>query len=356
MSGTKDTYGGDGHQQYESHTSAPLHTRQTVGSEATRDKSSWYAGSSSEPSAYYSYDHQSYSQYQGNTTGGEYSAYGNEYKQSSGQDSYSDRNESTGNYGRYERPDRSRQGRPMEDVAEGIQKQADTIYISNLPQEVDEDKLAAHFGSIGVLKMDRKTRKPKIWIYFDKTTNLPKGDATLTYDDPPSADAAIDWFGGKEFMGNIIQVSKAERKAVGPVPTRGGRGGGGGGFSDRGRGRGGYGGSSGGGGSGGGGGYGGSAPPKEGDWTCEGCSANNFARRNECFKCHARRPADVGGSSSSRGNLGGGGGGYRGRDRNDDGGRSSGGKGERRDDYGRHAGGGREESYRKDRHERRGPY
>jgi hypothetical protein len=36
--------------------------------------------------------------------------------------------------------------------------------------------------------------------------------ATLTYDDPPSADAAIEWFGGKEFMGNIIEVTKAERK------------------------------------------------------------------------------------------------------------------------------------------------
>jgi hypothetical protein len=58
--------------------------------------------------------------------------------------------------------------------------------------------------------------------------------ATLTYDDPPSADAAIQWFGGnffslsalvhdefiyifviilgKEFMGNVIEVTKAERK------------------------------------------------------------------------------------------------------------------------------------------------
>ncbi|KAI9025157.1 hypothetical protein CLU79DRAFT_76910 [Phycomyces nitens] len=237
-------------------------------------------------------------------------------------------------------------------MEDGIQKQADTIYISNLPQDVDEEKLAAHFGSIGVLKIDRKTRKPKIWIYFDKTTNLPKGDATLTYDDPPSADAAIDWFGGKEFMGNIIQVSKAERKTIGPpVGGRfgggggGGRGGssGGGGFrgGDSGRG-GGYGG--GGRGGYGGGGGGNAPPPKEGDWTCEG--ANNFARRNECFKCHARRPADSMGTSSR------GGGGYRGRDR-DEGGRSGGGRGDRRDDYGRHAGGGRDDSYRKDRHERR---
>jgi hypothetical protein len=38
----------------------------------------------------------------------------------------------------------------------------------------------------------------------------------LTYDDPPSADAAIQWFGGKEFMGNIIEVTKAERKMTIP--------------------------------------------------------------------------------------------------------------------------------------------
>ncbi|KAI8094986.1 uncharacterized protein B0P05DRAFT_524190, partial [Gilbertella persicaria] len=88
----------------------------------------------------------------------------------------------------------------------------DTVYITNLPQDVTEEKLAAHFGSIGIIKTDKKLRKPKIWIYLDKATNMPKGDATLTYDDPPSADAAIEWFGGKEFMGNIIQVSKAERK------------------------------------------------------------------------------------------------------------------------------------------------
>jgi RNA recognition motif-containing protein len=37
----------------------------------------------------------------------------------------------------------------------------DTVYINNLPQDVTEDKLAAHFGSIGIIKMDKKTRKPK---------------------------------------------------------------------------------------------------------------------------------------------------------------------------------------------------
>ncbi|CAO3690805.1 unnamed protein product [Rhizopus microsporus] len=149
----------------------------------------------------------------------------------------------------------------------GMHRMEDTIYISNLPQDVTEEKLAEHFGSIGIIKTDKKLRKPKIWIYMDKATNLPKGDATITYDDPPSADAAINWFGGKEFMGNVIQVSKAERK----MNIDRGRGG----FSNRGGGR----------------GRGGDRnnAARDGDWSCEECGANNFSRRDECFSCHKPR-------------------------------------------------------------------
>ena len=28
------------------------------------------------------------------------------------------------------------------------------------------------------------------------------------------------------------------------------------------------------------------------DWTCEECGTNNFARRDECFKCGAKKPAE----------------------------------------------------------------
>jgi RNA recognition motif-containing protein len=44
----------------------------------------------------------------------------------------------------------------------------DTIYISNLPQEVTEEKLASHFGSIGIIKTDKKLRKPKSKIIKKK--------------------------------------------------------------------------------------------------------------------------------------------------------------------------------------------
>jgi RNA recognition motif-containing protein len=43
----------------------------------------------------------------------------------------------------------------------GMQKIDDTIYISNLPQEVTEEALAAHFGSIGIIKTDKKLKKLK---------------------------------------------------------------------------------------------------------------------------------------------------------------------------------------------------
>jgi hypothetical protein len=44
--------------------------------------------------------------------------------------------------------------------------------------------------------MDKKTGKPKIWMYNDKSTGRPKGEATVTYDDAHSANSAISWFNG----------------------------------------------------------------------------------------------------------------------------------------------------------------
>lgn len=163
----------------------------------------------------------------------------------------------------------------------------DTIYIQGLPPSITEEELVKHFASIGLVRMvagkgkDRFNKKPKVWLYRDKATGLPKGDATFTYEDPPSAPAAVKWFNASDFKGNKLTVTLAEKKeepAEGyGAPAAGGYGGGGrggyggdrGGYGGGGGDRGGYRGGRGGFGGGRGGGAGG-APANPGDWSVRG--------------------------------------------------------------------------------------
>lgn len=101
--------------------------------------------------------------------------------------------------------------------------QDDTIFVCGMDPEVTEDEINNHFGSIGIIKKDKRTQKPKIWIYRNKETNTGKGECTITYDDPSAASSAIDWFDGKDFNGMKIKVSLAQRNNWQP---KGGRGGG----------------------------------------------------------------------------------------------------------------------------------
>ena len=75
-------------------------------------------------------------------------------------------------------------------------EQVDTVFISGMPPHVTELEIEQHFGAIGLIKKDKKTMKPRIWIYNDKVTGKSKGEATVTYDDPNAARSSIDWFNG----------------------------------------------------------------------------------------------------------------------------------------------------------------
>uniref|UniRef100_A0A8C6WAF7 TATA-binding protein-associated factor 2N n=1 Tax=Nannospalax galili TaxID=1026970 RepID=A0A8C6WAF7_NANGA len=143
---------------------------------------------------------------------------------------------------------------------------------------VSTDQVGEFFKQIGIIKTNEKTGKPMINLYTNKDTGKPKGEATVSLDDPPSAKAAIDWFDGKEFHGNIIKVSFATRR---PEFMRGGGSGGGlrghggyrgrGGFQERG------------------------SDPKNGDWVYPNpsCGNMNFAGRNSCNQCSESRPEDA---------------------------------------------------------------
>ncbi|XP_073338762.1 TATA-binding protein-associated factor 2N isoform X3 [Pagrus major] len=219
-----------------------------------------------------------------------------------------------------------------------------TIFVQGLGEEATVQEVGDYFKQIGIIKVNKKTGQPMINIYSDKATGRPKGEATVSFDDPPSAKAAIDWFDGKEFSGKPIKVSFATRRAEFTQRGGGGGGGGGGGRGGRGgfRGR--------------GGGGGPNFDIKGGDWPCpnSSCGNMNFARRQECNKCGAPKPGDAGGfgggDRGSRGGYGGDrgggfrgrGGGFRGGDRGGyggggggggfGGGYKMGGRGDRRDD------------------------
>ncbi|XP_060761802.1 TATA-binding protein-associated factor 2N isoform X2 [Neoarius graeffei] len=178
-----------------------------------------------------------------------------------------------------------------------------TIFVQGLGEDVTTQEVAEFFKQIGIIKVNKKTGKPMINLYTDKATGRLKGEATVSFDDPPSAKAAIEWFDGKEFNGKPIKVSFATRRAEFSQRGGGGGGRGRGGF----RGRGSFGG-------------GPNFDVKGGDWLCpnSSCGNMNFARRYECNKCGAPKPGDSFGDRGGRGGYGGdrggdrGGGGFRG--------------------------------------------
>uniref|UniRef100_A0A5F4WGI4 Integrin subunit alpha X n=1 Tax=Callithrix jacchus TaxID=9483 RepID=A0A5F4WGI4_CALJA len=105
-----------------------------------------------------------------------------------------------------------------------------TIFVQGLGENVTIESVADYFKQIGIIKTNKKTGQPMINLYTDRETGKLKGEATVSFDDPPSAKAAIDWFDGKEFSGNPIKVSFATRRADfnrGGGNGRGGRGRGG---------------------------------------------------------------------------------------------------------------------------------
>jgi RNA recognition motif-containing protein len=90
--------------------------------------------------------------------------------------------------------------------------------VSNLPSTVNEKDLIAHFGSIGIIATDRKTKGPKVKLYRD-SNGQPKGDALISYLDAATAPAAIDWFHNKDFQGSTLSVVMAYGQSTPAAPS-----------------------------------------------------------------------------------------------------------------------------------------
>ncbi|EHB14283.1 Tripartite motif-containing protein 72 [Heterocephalus glaber] len=74
-----------------------------------------------------------------------------------------------------------------------------TIFVQGLGENVTIESVADYFKQIGIIKTNKKTGQPMINLYTDRETGKLKGEATVSFDDPPSAKAAIDWFDGGNY-------------------------------------------------------------------------------------------------------------------------------------------------------------
>ena len=108
------------------------------------------------------------------------------------------------------------------------------IFVEGLPKDAKIPEVQKYFESVGRIKCDRETKKPRIWLYHDKETNQPTGECTITYRDNPTQLMALQTFDGQYYCGMPIRVTpsivRAHMARPPPPPPpgrgRGGRGGG----------------------------------------------------------------------------------------------------------------------------------
>ncbi|KAG8140659.1 hypothetical protein E2320_003318 [Naja naja] len=86
------------------------------------------------------------------------------------------------------------QGSRHDSASEQDNSDNNTIFVQGLGENVTIESVSEYFKQIGLIKMNKKTGQPMINLYTDRETGKLKGEATVSFDDPPSAKAAIDWF------------------------------------------------------------------------------------------------------------------------------------------------------------------
>jgi len=85
---------------------------------------------------------------------------------------------------------------------------SDCIFISGLPKSIQKDEIISTFSQVGKIKVAKGAQR--IFLFLDRKTKDPTGDATVTFQSPESAKKAIDQFDQTDFNGHgMISVKQA---------------------------------------------------------------------------------------------------------------------------------------------------
>ena len=98
------------------------------------------------------------------------------------------------------------------------------VYVGNLPYEVTEESLKAHFETQGKVS--------EVHVVIDKYTDQPRGFAFVTMEDNDGMLAAIEHLDGKDFGGRELKINEARPRENN---NRGGGFGGGGSYGQKNR-------------------------------------------------------------------------------------------------------------------------
>jgi RNA recognition motif-containing protein len=85
------------------------------------------------------------------------------------------------------------------------------IYVTGLPNNTDEEEVAAYFSKVGIIELDPETQKPKIKLYRHKDSGALKGDASICYARPESVELALQILDENLFRdGATLSVQRAK--------------------------------------------------------------------------------------------------------------------------------------------------
>ena len=104
---------------------------------------------------------------------------------------------------------------------------SDCIFISGLPKNIQKEEIINAFSTVGKIKVAKGNLYPiqtpsniclgtqRIFLFLDRKTKDPIGDATVTFTSAESAQKAIEVFNNTDFNGHgeiKVQIAKPEQK------------------------------------------------------------------------------------------------------------------------------------------------